>query len=807
MAGAPMTGADEATPTEFLPNPGAPALPEGATTEQREDWWYKHVYKGDSMPQLTVRAVVMGAILGMLMSASNLYTTLKIGWAFGVVVTACVVSFVAWNAIRLLSMVFVTRLLTLIGCVAACYFLYARFGALTASIGESGAMGLSIAAAVGAIVVTILVWLRPTKMTILENNCMASTASAAGYSTGSTLATMFGTLLMLRAEDPLNGGSVETPANVSNASVSPLWVVASFTLFTAALGVFLAIPLKRQMINREMLRFPTGMAAATTLKSLYAEGREAMQKAWTLITGIVIGLVVGVINTPEGVLKWIDDSFIAFKSMVGFSPRIPEGLPETGIMGMTRNSFANMTTSGQLTLAPADPAKGVLGLPGFNFELSTLLVAAGVLTGLRACLSMIFGALLLFLVIAPMIIAQDFAHAGDAAHIQAIKPRGANYFPVHWGLWGGTAVMVFASLTTVALSWRTIVRSFTLFKKGANPADALGLTPEAVAIARRIEVPMKWLVIGLVPIGLALIALQYAAFQIDPWLGAVAVSMSFILALVACRATGETDTTPIGAMGKVMQLTFAVLAKGQTIPNVAAAGVAANSAIGAADLLTDLKGGYMLGANPRKQFLAQFVGCFFGTLAVVPAWYLMVPNYKALDSFAKPATMQWYAVTKVLTEGFDKLPGSAKWIILIGALIGVGLPIIERLTPAKYRKFTPSAMGLGLSWVIPFSSALGFATGASLAWIWSLIHRRSERKFSVPLASGLIAGESLIKAIIVMSATAVGLQEMAKKDKAGATNAPAITAPADQPAAPTTTPPQGQPVAPEPGSSPPPPGV
>jgi hypothetical protein len=27
----------------------------------------------------------------------------------------------------------------------------------------------------------------------------------------------------------------------------------------------------------------------------------------------------------------------------------------------------------------------------------------------------------------------------------------------------------------------------------------------------------------------------------------IAVAMSFVLALVACRATGETDTTPIGA--------------------------------------------------------------------------------------------------------------------------------------------------------------------------------------------------------------------------------------------------------------------
>ena len=36
--------------------------------------------------------------------------------------------------------------------------------------------------------------------TILENNCMQSTASAAGYSTGSTIATAFGALLLVADE-------------------------------------------------------------------------------------------------------------------------------------------------------------------------------------------------------------------------------------------------------------------------------------------------------------------------------------------------------------------------------------------------------------------------------------------------------------------------------------------------------------------------------------------------------------------------------------------------------------------------------
>ena len=97
------------------------------------------------------------------------------------------------------------------------------------------------------------------------------------------------------------------------------------------------------------------------------------------------------------------------------------------------------------------------------------------------------------------------------------------------------------------------------------------------------------------------------------WQSAVAVVLSFALALVACRVTGETDTTPIGAMGKVTQLTFGALNPGNMNVNLMSANITAGAAASSADLLTDLKSGYLLGAHPRKQFIAQFAGIFIGT--------------------------------------------------------------------------------------------------------------------------------------------------------------------------------------------------
>ncbi|GMV24996.1 MAG: hypothetical protein AMXMBFR58_10270 [Phycisphaerae bacterium] len=661
--------------SEFPPE--IPPLPENATPEEKDRHWFQYVYQGDRMPQLTFRAVLMGGILGMLMAASNLYTTLSIGWGFGVAITACVMSFVIWNAMRVV-------------------------------------MGFL------------------TPMSILENTCMASTASAAGYSTGSTIATMFGALLLLAVVP-----EGQTSEDIKNWDISPIWAVALFTLCTGLMGCFLAIPLKKQMINHEQLRFPSGVAAAETLRSLYGKGREAVEKAYTLVTGIVFGGLVGIFNTPHGTLDILDKVL---------PWRLPEQIPAEGFYRM----------HGKL-------------VPGFGFAVSVLLVAAGIITRMRVCLSMFIGTALLHFIVVPWLVKQDIQTPGtgwtmgaegavfDKALvaenvIKNIELNGAaTAIRIQtWSLWGGTSLMVFASLAAVALQWKTISRAFTSLGKSAEQHSD-------TAAMKKIEVPFKWMVIGIVPIAAALLFVQIVAFNIAWWAGLIAIAMSFVLCLVASRATGETDTTPIGAMGKVMQIMFAIFHPGQVVPNLASAGVAANSAIASADLLTDLKSGYLLGANPRKQFLAQFFGVLFGTLAIVPIWFLMVPTKAALEKFNAPATRTWEAVARVLTKGIDYLPASAQWSILIGALLGIAFPVIEKLSPARMRAYLPSAMGLGLSWVVTFDNCLGFLTGAIIIWIWEAINRRNADKYGVPLASGLIAGESLIKAIIAMSATAVGL--------------------------------------------------
>lgn len=633
--------------------PGYPAQvpppPDDASPEEKEHYWYAHVYQGDQMPQLTVRAVLMGGLLGMFMSISNLYTTLKLGWAFGVAITACVLSYVIWNTIR----------------------------------------GLSNG--------------RLSEMTILENNCMQSTASAAGYSTGGTVGVAFGALLLVTGHH------------------TSWTILLPFVFLTAALGVFLAIPMKRQMINIEQLQFPSGIAAAETLRSLHSHGGEAVRKAYALLAALFSGAIVGLFRAPEGALNLLDKMYRA-------TLHIPEIIAFRGPL--------NPLARGQMV--------------GLGFEPGTLMIAAGAFVGLRVSLSMLAGSALLYYVVAPWLLGHDAEMTGTVGYVPSfeVSPAGV-FYPIRWSLWGGTAVMVFSSLTAVAVQWRTLVRSFTSLRGGTAGSEDAG-------VPARIEVPTSWLVAGLIPISIGLVVLNYLAFQMSILLGIVAVLMSFIVSLVCCRATGETDTTPIGALGKLTQLLYALLAKGNPVVNLMSAGVTAAAGGSAADLLTDLKSGYLLGANPRKQFLAQFIGIFFGVVAIVPAWYLMVPDKSALLAFNPPATLMWKAVADALTQGLHTIPVTAQWAILIGGLFGMALPIMGALAP-KAAPYMPSAMGLGLAWVVPFQNSLSFAIGAVLAWIWLKLHKPTADRYTFPIAAGLVAGESIVLALIAMAATAVQL--------------------------------------------------
>ena len=159
----------------------------------------------------------------------------------------------------------------------------------------------------------------------------------------------------------------------------------------------------------------------------------------------------------------------------------------------------------------------------------------------------------------------------------------------------------------------------------------------------QIEVPALWFVAGFTTFGILAIWLGHWLFHIAWWMGVVAVFATFFLVIVAARATGETDVTPVGPLSKITQLTFGAIQPGNVTTNLMTANISAGATSHAGDLLTDLKSGYLLGASPRQQFLAQFFGVLAGGVVAVPAFFTLIRNASELgtERWPAPAALVW----------------------------------------------------------------------------------------------------------------------------------------------------------------------
>lgn len=538
-----------------------------------------------------------------------------------------------------------------------------------------------IAYAVFRALETLSARIRNDPLTILENYTMSSAASAAGYMSTSGLISAIPALYLATGKQ------------------LAWWEMMVWLAAISMLGVFMAIPLKRQLINVDQLPFPTGTATAETLKSIHTAGAEAMAKAYALLAGGIIGGVTALLRSPLGV--------------------IPDSLP----------------------LVPTAGGKRLLDTTSFGFEGSLLMVAAGAIIGIRVGLSLLIGAIVFYGVLGPVLIEREIVEPGYTGIVK-------------WALWPASAMMVTSGLLAFLLRWRTVVRSLA------------SLVSMLVPQTRRdplehVEVPGKWFLFGTLVSGAVCVFLGHWLFAITWWMGVVAVLLTFVLSIVAARATGETDITPISAMGKITQLVYGVVAPSNMTTNLMTASITAGASAHSADLMTDLKSGYLLGGNARKQTISQLLGVVAGTLFTVPVYLLLVPDPAQIGSeFPAPAAVVWASVAVMLADGLEALPPGALAAVAVGGLVGVVLVLAEHWLPRRHKRYVPSAIGLGIAGIIPAFTSVAMFGGALAAWLVSKRRPDLDNAYTIPVSSGIIAGESLMAVSVNLIDVAGGMIDL-----------------------------------------------
>lgn len=558
-----------------------------------------------------------------------------------------------------------------------------------------------------------------SEFTILENNAMQSIATAAGYMTSPLISSLAAYMMV-------------------TGHVIPMWQLMSWVIVLAILGVLFAFPFKRRFINEEQQPFPEGRAAGIVMDSLH-HGDAA--------TGLLKAKLMLGFGALAGVIKFFQSETITAYLGIKEHLKIPEFLDDWLYEKLERSPTILGASVKDLTIRP---------------ELDLPMVGAGGLMGIRTGASLLIGAIINYALLAPIMI--DRGDIVPNAKTGEIGFRDITF----WSLWCGVAMMTAASLVAFfgkpKLIWDAFAKMLSSLR-AMPPSES-----EHETAMKKIELPLSVSLIGVPFVGCLVTLMAKEFFDVEYYLSAIALALVFVFCLIAINSTGMTSITPIGAMGKLTQLTFGAIAPRNKQVNLITAGITGEVASHAANLLQDIKPGYMLGAKPRQQAVGHLLGIFAGAVLSIPIFYLVflkVPaenltaleldvNYQIdVEKYPMPAATVWKSVADVLANGVDEIKESARYAALVGILIGVAMEIGRIVTK---NRFPLSPLAIGLGFLVPFNTCLSMFLGSLFFFLmetWSAFGDTRITKTGAenkePICAGLIAGGALMGIIVAIA--------------------------------------------------------
>jgi putative OPT family oligopeptide transporter len=366
------------------------------------------------------------------------------------------------------------------------------------------------------------------------------------------------------------------------------------------------------------------------------------------------------------------------------------------------------------------PVPGQLaGLPAstfsWGFGWNPMLLAIGVMVGLPMGLSMLLGAVLAWGVLAPSLV--------DAG---VLASNGGYEKFSEWLTWPGVGLMVGAAVVSLGAQARSLLSAVTDLR-------AMGGMSEGTS---------RWaLVTGLAACALVVV-LGQGVFGMPMLHTLLALALLLPLCAVCGRGAGQTDISPVSQMGQITQVVSGTLFPGPRGLNVAAGSVVAGAVAQTGVSLWSLKTGHLLGTTPSRQLLAQLLGVLVGAVVGVPAYVLLLKAYGVGgEALPVPSAHQFVALAELSTSGFSGLPAYAAQSAWIGFAVGAVLTLVSR---GKLERFMPSAVAMGMGFLMPAHYAVTIAAGALLFTVARRVRPEGAVQHAPALGAGAIAGESLM---------------------------------------------------------------
>ncbi|CEP64816.1 uncharacterized protein LALA0_S13e03642g [Lachancea lanzarotensis] len=560
-----------------------------------------------------------------------------------------------------------------------------------------------------------------------------------------------------------------------------------WSLALAFFGIFFAVPLRKQVIVREKLRFPSGSATATLIAIL--NGSEILQEISPLelkeLRERRLREYSEVLSSSDGYNMLEEDnqrnSAVDEEEPIrseseepnrgnyyGSTPDIPPAATdakstyEKNIAILVKTFAVSSLYTILSYFLPAIKAIPIFGNRLsqsylWNLQPSPAYIGQGIIMGLSTVVYMLLGCILGWGVLAPLARYKGWVDPDADINDWEKGVQG-------WILWSSLAVMVVDSVVGFIVFTTKSVLRFCLrddkrialesmiddslqsmlleeeriINRESCSAGRRRSTVKLVSSDQEHEVDSRQLVklttviSGLIVSSIICVVCITYLFgtKIVPLSSVfVALILALFLSVLAVRALGETDLNPVSGIGKLSQLVFAMITprtmKGGVLLNLVAGGIAEAGAQQAGDLMQDLKTGHLLGASPRAQFFAQLIGASW-SIVLSSVMYLLYNRIYEIPStqFRVPTAVIWIDCARLVTG--EGLPDKAlECTIVLGTIFGI-LSLIKNLYRDKGYKWLiwiPSGVAVGVGIYNAPSFTLARFIGGCFAHIWLRTHR------------------------------------------------------------------------------------
>ncbi|KAL4956313.1 OPT oligopeptide transporter protein-domain-containing protein [Aspergillus filifer] len=556
------------------------------------------------------------------------------------------------------------------------------------------------------------------------------------------------------------------------------WKLVLWSLGVCLFGVVFAVPLRKEVIIREKLKFPSGTASALMLRVLHGSGNNEKAKR----TGD---------QRDEEDAEPLLSRDSTEREPVSQQTHNTENVKRDwrSKMRLLVGAFA---LSGIYTLfsyfVPQVRDIPILGLSLAHNWLWTLnpspaYVGQGVIMGPSTCAHMLFGAVLGWGVLSPLAKARGWAPGPVDSWEDGSKA---------WIVWVSLAIMLADSI--VSLGWLVVKpavgaapklvhrlsttragrwiasKSSDIPNRYSHRYSALSPIAEESSGASNgfragthsndgpdEDAPPSQLisirtVLILLPLTLVLnVVCMHFVFGeiISPLLSSLATLLAVLLSVMGVRALGETDLNPVSGISKLTQLLFSLATPAShfsrrtaLVTNLLAGAVSESGALQAGDMMQDLKTGHILGASPKAQFYGQIIGSLVGAVLSTAVYKMYVNVYEVPGPmFQTPTAYVWIFTARLVTG--QGLPPMAWEASTIAGVIFVAITILRIVAAspianggrphgnaAPWRSWVPGGIAVAVGIFNVPSFTLARAIGGLIAWWWSRSHatKRAEHK-------------------------------------------------------------------------------